>query len=129
MRIIFFDGNCPMCHSWVKRIIRWDKSKIFTFSPLEGELAKKTLAPLLPDYIKEDTIIFYNDGKVLLRSDAALKIMEILGFPYNVFLAGKLSPKFIRDGIYSWVANRRYTYGKRYDSCPMPPIEWRDRFV
>ena len=118
-----------MCHSWVKRIIRWDKSKLFRFSPLEGDLAKETLSPLLPEYIKEDTIILFNDGEVLLRSDAALKIMEILGFPYNLFITGRLAPKSMRDGIYRWVANRRYTYGNRYDSCPMPPVEWRDRFI
>ena len=118
-----------MCHSWVKRIIRWDKSKLFKFSPLEGELAQKTLSPLLPDYMKEDTIILYDDGNIFLRSDAGLKIAEILGFPYNVFVAGRLLPKRLRDGIYRWVANRRYTYGKRYDSCPMPPVEWKDRFI
>ena len=118
-----------MCHSWVKRIIRWDKKKKFRFSPLESELAQKTLSPLLPGYIKEDTIILYDEGNIYLRSDAGLKIMEILGFPYNLFIVGKITPKGIRDGIYRWVANRRYTYGQRYDSCPMPPVEWRDRFV
>ena len=40
MKIVFYDGNCPMCNSWVKRIIRWDMSKIFKFAPLEGETAK-----------------------------------------------------------------------------------------
>jgi len=129
MKIIFFDGNCPMCHSWVKRIIRWDKAKVFRFSPLGSELAQKTLSPLLPGYIKEDTIILYDEGKVYLRSDAGMKIMEILGFPFNLIAIGKLSPKGLRDGIYRWVANRRYTYGKRYDSCPLPPIEWRERFI
>ena len=118
-----------MCHSWVKRILRWDKKKMFRFSPLEGEFAQKTISPLLPGYIKEDTIILYDEGRIYLRSDAGMKIMEILGFPYNLIAIGKLSPKGIRDGIYRWVANRRYTYGKRFDSCPMPPVEWRDRFV
>ena len=129
MKIIFFDGNCPICHSWVKRIIRWDSRKLFSFSPLEGELAKKLLTPLLPDYTGEDTIIFYEEGQIFLRSDAAIAITRLLGFPYNLALAGRMVPKVIRDGIYRWVASRRFRYGQRYEECPLPPAGWRDRFI
>lgn len=127
MKVIFFDGNCPMCHSWVKRIIRWDKKKIFRFAPLEGETAKKLLTPILPEYIKEDTIIYYDDGRIYMRSNAAIQIFEALG--YNLLAVTKFVPKNLRDAVYRWVANRRYKYGPRYDSCPLPPVEWRDRFL
>ncbi len=129
MKIIFFDGTCPMCNAWVKRIIRWDRKKIFRFSPLEGELAKKTLTSLLPGYITEDTIVYYDDGQVYLRSDAGLKIARELGFPYSLGVIGGVMPKDWRDGIYRYIASRRYTYGKRYDVCPMPPQAWKDRFI
>ena len=119
-----------MCHSWVKRIIRWDRNKVFKFSPLEGDAAKKILTPLLPDYIREDTIIYFEDGKYFLRSDAALKIGQALGFPYNIGGSlGWVVPKALRDSIYKWVAARRFKYGERYDQCPLPPPEWRDRFM
>lgn len=118
-----------MCNGWVRRIVRWDKKKQFSFSPLEGETAKKVLTPLLPGYIEENTIVFYDEGEVLLRSDAALRIMRILGLPFSLLLPGYFIPKGIRDGIYRWVANRRYRYGERYDACPLPPIAWRDRFI
>jgi predicted DCC family thiol-disulfide oxidoreductase YuxK len=129
MKILFFDGNCPMCHSWVKRILRWDKQKIFRFSPLEGPEAKRLLSPLLPNYIEEDTIVFYDEGKVYLRSDAALKIFSQLQFPFTLLGPGYLVPKKIRDGIYRWVANRRYKFGERFESCPIPPVAWKDRFI
>ena len=118
-----------MCNAWVKRIIRWDRKKIFRFSPLEGEMAKKTLTSLLPGYITEDTIVYYDDGVIYLRSDAALKIAAELGFPYNLGVIGYVTPKKWRDGIYRFVANRRYKYGKRYDVCPMPPESWKDLFI
>ena len=118
-----------MCHSWVKRIIRWDNHKIFKFAALESDTAKMILTPVLPEYLKEDTIVYYDNGKTYLRSDAALQIGKTLGFPYLLGYAGVIIPKFLRDKVYRWVANRRYKYGKRYDSCPLPPVEWRDRFV
>lgn len=129
MKIIFYDGYCPMCHSWVKRIIRWDKDKLFRFSPLEGPKAKALLSPLLENYLEEDTIVYYDEGNVYLRSDAALKILSQLQFPFTLLATGRIVPKSLRDNLYRWVANRRYRFGKRYDSCPVPPIEWKDRFI
>jgi predicted DCC family thiol-disulfide oxidoreductase YuxK len=58
-----------------------------------------------------------------------LKIVEALGFPYNLGMIGYILPKKWRDAGYQWLAKRRYRYGKRYDSCPMPPEKWRDRFL
>ncbi len=129
MKIIFFDGNCPMCHSWVKRILRADKKKEIRFSTLEGKLAAEILTPLLPAYMQENTIVFFDGEEVFIRSDAALKIAQQLGFPFNLGLAGYLMPKKWRDGIYRYIANRRYKYGERYDACPMPPPEWKGRFL
>ncbi|MFZ1677755.1 MAG: DCC1-like thiol-disulfide oxidoreductase family protein, partial [Saprospiraceae bacterium] len=54
-KIIFYDGVCPMCNTWVKRIIRWDRKKVFHFAALESETAQKLLTPLLPGYLAEDT--------------------------------------------------------------------------
>ena len=40
-----------------------------------------------------------------------------------------LVPVAIADRVYAHVARQRYqTFGK-YDSCPIPPPEWRDRFL
>lgn len=118
-----------MCHSWVKRLINGDKSKIFKFAPLESETARNYLSPILPDYIKEDTIVYFDNGKAYLRSDAALRIIKEMGLPYSILSLGLTIPKTIRDSVYKWVAARRYKFGERYESCPLPPVEWKDRFM
>lgn len=118
-----------MCHSWVKRLIHWDKKKIFKFAPLESLAGKHYLFPILPDYIKEDTIVYYDNGKTYLRSEAALRIIKEIGFPYNILSFGLNVPKALRDSVYKWVAARRYKFGERYASCPLPPVEWSDRFL
>ena len=129
MNIIFYDGLCPMCHAWVKRIIRWDKKKKFQFVPLESALAETMLKPTFPEYLKEDTLVYVQNGQVKIRSTAVLCILRTLGFPYTLFQIGWLVPGFIRDALYQAVANRRYRYGKRYEECPVPPKEWMDRFL
>lgn len=129
MKLIFYDGLCPMCNSWVKRIIAWDKQKVFKFAALEGDTAKQYLAPVFPGYLKEDTIVFLDEGKVFLRSSAFFRICSYLNLPYKFFRVGMLIPKFLRDGVYRWIASRRYKFGERYAACPIPPMEWRDRFL
>ena len=96
---------------------------------MDGETAKQKLASVLPEYLGEDTIVYYDNGKVYLRSDAALNITQALGFPYHLMATGKIVPKFIRDAVYRKIASNRYRFGKRYDSCPLPPEEWKDLFM
>ena len=102
---------------------------MFKFAPLESEEAKKTLGGIFPDYLKENTIVLFDEGKISMRSDAAFNIGKQLTFPMNMSVVGLIVPKFIRDKVYTYIANRRYKFGKRYDSCPIPPPEYRDRFL
>ena len=127
--IIFFDGLCPMCHGWVRRIIQMDKRKIFRFAPLEGETAGKMLSPLIPAYRQHESIILFHQGEVFLRSAAIFKILSLLGWPYKFLCIGTLVPRTLRDAWYDRVAARRYTFGKRYESCPLVPEKWKDRFI
>ena len=129
MKVIFYDGYCPMCNGWVKAIVRWDKEKRFHFAALDSETARRLLTPVLPDYLKEDTIVLLDDDKVYVRSDAVMRIASYLPAPFAWIGAGKVIPKKIRDAIYRKVAADRYLWGKRYTECPVPPVEWRDRFV
>ncbi len=118
-----------MCNTWVKRLLTWDKSGRFKFAPLEGKTARDRLPPFLPGYLEEDTIVLLQNSKVYLRSDAAFRIVGQLPFPYRLLAVGKWIPKGLRDKVYDFIAGRRYTYGPRYDQCPLPPPSARDRFL
>lgn len=129
-RIVFFDGHCPMCHGWVRRIIAWDKKKRLSFAPLESDAGRRYLSRLMPDYLQEDTIIYYEAGKLFLKSDAVLRIARALGFPFSgLHLFRLFLPKRILDRWYEKVAGTRYKYGERYGECPLPEREVRDRFI
>lgn len=104
-----------------------DKEKLFRFAPLDSQKAKEVLLPILPGYLEEDTLVYYSDGKVYLRSDAAIRIVQDLG--YSLAGLAKWVPKKWRDGVYRMIARRRYKYGERFASCPLPPVEWKDRFI
>lgn len=102
---------------------------MFRFSPLESKKAEELLSPVLPGYLEEDTLVLYDEGRVYMRSEAAIQICGKLGWPYFLLQLGYLVPRAIRDAMYRWVAGRRYKFGARYDACPLPPEKWKDRFM
>lgn len=118
-----------MCNAWIRRLLKWDRKKQFHFAPLDSDTAKRLLAPVFPDYVKEDTVIYYNEGKIFLRSSAVIEISKELPLPYNLLPALKMVPEKWLNALYDRIAGNRYQYGERFEACPLPPSEWWERFL
>lgn len=102
-RIVFYDGECGLCQRAVSMLYRLDSNKILRFAPLNGDTYKK--------YFKDDsdmtTIVFYNEDKMFIRSDAAIEIMSVLGGWTTLAILFKVFPLFFRDKIYLFIAKHR----------------------
>ena len=113
--IIFFDGECLLCNKSVIFIARNDSYNKFRFASLQSDLFQK----LIREDDKCDSIILYSKSKCLTKSDAVLSIISKLRFPINLFIIFYLTPKFIRDNIYDYIARRRHRYFKRINYCSL----------
>ena len=126
--IVFFDGVCNLCNHAIQFIIRHDQKKLFLFSPLQsaagGAALQNLKSPLAPDSI----ILFY-DGRYFTRSAAALRIISLLGGGWRMFYAFMIVPRFLRDGVYSFVARHRYHWFGKKDQCMIPTPELSARFL
>ena len=116
-KIVFFDGVCNLCNGSVNFLIKQDKKGVLKFASLQSDYAKKMIPKDVLNRENLDTIIFYNDGKFYDRSSAVLKICKALGGKYYVFLVGYLIPRFIRDGLYRFIANNRYKWFGKKEQC------------
>jgi predicted DCC family thiol-disulfide oxidoreductase YuxK len=65
-RIIFFDGVCHLCNSFVDSIISQDKAHVFLFAPLQGETAKALLSD--QDRNSLDSVIYFEAGTHYFKS-------------------------------------------------------------
>jgi len=130
MLILFYDGVCGFCNKTVQHILHHDKKKEMRFAALQSELAKKTLGKLATDL---QTVVLYEkeEDRVTLytRSDAALRIAQYLGSVYQLTVVFKIIPKRIRDLLYSLIAKYRYRVFGKYETCPIPSKEVRERFI
>lgn len=125
--LIFFDGICHLCNSFVDAIITRDKDARFQFAPLQGETAKKILTSV--DISRLESIVLVENEQKYRNSEAVLRILTKLGGPYKLFYGAYLMPTFIRDALYSWVARHRYAWFGQRDSCRLPTPEEKERLL
>jgi predicted DCC family thiol-disulfide oxidoreductase YuxK len=126
--IIFFDGKCLLCIRAVKFILRHDRRKRFRFASLQGKTAEKIVA-MGEEEPTPESIVLFSNGHIYTRSSAVFQIARRLQFPINCFYPFIILPVFLRDGLYLFIARRRYRWFGVKDSCYVPDQENRSRFL
>ena len=120
--VIYYDGECGLCHLAVRFILRVDSKSKFYFSPLSN----------LDNNLKNiDSIIFKKGNKVFYEGQAIIMIFENIDNNWN-YLAKvlKLFPVNVLDTAYRWVSrNRAKVFVKKVSSCPIVPSSYRERFI
>jgi predicted DCC family thiol-disulfide oxidoreductase YuxK len=124
--ILFFDGVCNLCNGFVDFLITRDNSLLF--APLQGLTASHKLSPLLTQTLPS-VVLIDEQGRVYLRSAAALRVLTGLGGLWLVLKIFLLLPGFLRDIIYNFIAANRYSWFGKKDSCRLPSLAERDRFL
>ncbi|MGX1025051.1 thiol-disulfide oxidoreductase DCC family protein [Psychroflexus sp. MBR-150] len=127
--IILFDSVCNLCNTTVQYIIKHDKNNHFYFAPLQGKTAHELIDKYEKDSLQPDSIALVTKGKTYWKSTAVLKIASKLRFPRNLVLVFFVVPTSIRNFIYDFVAKNRYKWYGKKDSCMMPTLELKERFL
>ena len=127
--VLLFDGVCNLCNGVVQFVIPRDPEGRIRFAPLQSETGKALLSGhgLPPGRL--DSVVLVEDGTVYRKSDAAIRLAELLGWPYRLASAGKPLPKSVRDWLYDVVAQYRYDVFGRKDRCIIPDDDVSDRFL
>lgn len=128
--ILFFDGHCNLCNGAVQWFLKRDKKEVLRFASLQSDLAKQLLPTAGVNPEELSSLVLYNDGKAHTHSAGALRTGELLGGIYAPLgKAGLLFPRFLRDGVYDFIARNRYRWFGRSEVCWLPQPEWKARFV
>jgi predicted DCC family thiol-disulfide oxidoreductase YuxK len=113
----------------VQFVIRRDNTGHFLFASLQSEVGKKILAEKNLPANKIYSFILVENGKVYNRSTAALKVFRKLKGLWRLLYGFIIVPKFIRDGIYQFIAKNRYQWFGKKNECMIPSPELRARFL
>lgn len=127
--IIIFDGVCNFCHGAVNFIIKRDPYKAFCFAPMQSKAALDLIASYDLEDEYGDSFFLIKNGECFKRTDAALEICKDLSAAWKLMLVFKVLPASFRDLFYNAFGRRRYAlFGKR-DTCMLPTVEIRERFL
>tara|TARA_Y100000385_G_scaffold247038_1_gene266774 strand:- start:69 stop:458 length:390 start_codon:yes stop_codon:yes gene_type:complete len=115
---ILFDSKCNLCSKTVKRVMKLDKKKLFTFISNKSETGKNIISKNNLNSITTETIVlFTNENKFLIKSDAAISIVVKLNPLFLIFKTLYIIPKTVRDKVYDYVAKNRYKWFGENESC------------
>lgn len=127
--LLFFDGICNLCNSSVQTIIKKDRHQKFKFASIQSDAAKEILLQFDNFNSDIDSIILINNNQIYYKSSAILRVCKILGGVYSFLIIFWLIPKPIRDWMYDFVAKNRYRWFGKRESCMLPSVELKDRFL
>jgi predicted DCC family thiol-disulfide oxidoreductase YuxK len=127
--ILLFDGVCNLCNGYVQFVLERDNSERLRFGSLQSEAAGELLKQndLPTDYT--DSLVLIEGSDYYTESSAVLRICTYLGGVYRLFSAFSVVPKFIRDAIYRFIAERRYEWFGKRKQCMVPPPGVQSRFI
>ena len=126
--VVLFDGVCSLCNASIDFIIRHEKGDKLTFASLQSDVGKAILEKSGVEVIP-DSILMYNDGKLLVESTAVLCIARFLKRPYSWLNFLSIVPMNIRDTVYRLVARNRYKWFGKRDTCRIPTPQERDKLL
>ena len=127
--LILFDGECNLCNGFVQFVIRRDPRARFRFAALRSAAGRRALEQAGVQGELPDSIVLVSDGRVRVRSAAALTILRGLGWLWPLTSVFLLAPRPLRDAVYDWVARHRLRWFGRQDSCWVPTAALRARFA
>ncbi len=110
---------------WVARL---DKRGRVHFAPLQGELAKAHgLAENAAAEGGTMVLMRESDGRLFTRSAGLIELARALGGAWNLLRVAWLIPGCLRDRVYQWIADHRYSLMGGHESCGLPSPELKDR--
>ena len=127
-KIVFFDGDCMLCNSFVAFLVKKKVESLF-FCNINSNSGRAILARYSYSSLPQNTIYFLLDNKLYIRSTAVLKVLSLLGPVSKITMRCLLLvPVFIRDTVYTLVAKNRYRFFKK-TTCYTPTTEEKVSFL
>lgn len=129
--IVLFDGVCNLCNGFVQFIIKRDKKGIVRFASLQSDFGQQVLQKfnLGSGTDQLSTVILIENNKAYTHSDVALRLVKYLGYAWPILSIFRILPRFIRDGIYNWIAKNRYRWFGKSETCMIPNRNIENRFL
>ena len=123
--IIIYDGICVLCNFFIKWILGKDQDLNFKVTNLQSNVTKTHY----PGVTKVDSVaVILSNGAILQKSKAVYYILMKVKTLRIVRILIFLTPTFLSNLIYDFIAKTRYLLFGKYKICPVLDV-FKDRFL
>ncbi len=127
--VIVFDGMCVLCSANAQFVLKFDRKGYFRLAAMQGDTGAQLMRRAGLDPADPMSLVVFDQGRLLLDSDAVIRIYEAMGWPWRAAVLARVIPRALRDPIYLFVARNRYRiFGKR-EQCWVPTPEQAKRIL
>lgn len=127
--VVLFDGVCNLCSSSVQFIIRHDPKKQFRYASLQSEFGQQVMTHFGLPSNQLNSFILLEGDKIYIKSSGALRIAKRLNSLWPLLYGFIVIPPFIRNAVYTFIANNRYKWFGKKEACWLPTPELRNLFL
>jgi predicted DCC family thiol-disulfide oxidoreductase YuxK len=132
--VVLYDGVCGLCNRLVQFLLRHDRYDRFRYAPLQSEFASSLLRKHGIDAGDLNSVSLVTDyglptERAFTRSDAVRRAARQLGGVWRLSGLDRVLPRALGDWLYGLVARNRYRMFGKYETCPMPRAEDREKFL
>ena len=121
-----YDGECLMCSGFIRFLAAEDRGRLLGFVTLQSKAGDEMRKRAGESHLS--SMVVERDGEVFSKSGAFLVLLSALGGHWRVLsLFGSIIPKRLRDGVYLFVAKRRYQWFGKQTMCALPSAEVAER--
>lgn len=128
-RVVLFDGHCKLCNGWARFLIRHDRQRRVRLASVQSVEGQAILAWGGLPLERFDTLAYVEEGQLLVRSTAVLRVLAQLPWPWRALAWLRLCPRPLRDWCYDRIALNRYRLFGRYPTCLLPNPDHEQRFL
>lgn len=125
--IIYFDGICGLCNSFVKLLLKIDSD--LKFATLQGKTGQKLLNKMNFSNSDFDTVIFQKNDQIYTKSTAVFEIFKTIGGFWKILLIFSFLPISITDKLYRYIALKRFKIFGKLDQCDISIFNKPGQFI
>lgn len=125
-RVVVFDTSCLLCSKFIQKLLVIDQDAL-QYTGFESKFAQEILPAQLR--LSPESVVFYDDGLVLLKSQAVLAILKYTDSSYRWLRIFRFLPTSILNLIYDWIARNRYAWFGQSSQCFMPEDKFKAKFL
>jgi predicted DCC family thiol-disulfide oxidoreductase YuxK len=129
-KVLVFDGVCVLCSHWVSFVLRHDRERLYQFAAMQAPTGRELLTRHGLDPNDPKSFLLLDGARGYTDTDAIIRVLRSFGGRWRVLaMMVRVTPRFVRDPLYRFIARNRYQLFGRHDLCIVPSEQTAHRFL